>query len=75
MKEVEESLKDIDHEEFLEQLLAIVEKQVVCSDVGNVCDIRITSFGQCCINCGLLPHFWEDVDQYDTPVEDLEDES
>ena len=48
---------------------------MVCSDVGNVCDIRITSFGQGCINCGLLPHFWEDDDQYDTPVEDLEDEN
>ena len=32
MKEVEESLKDIDHEDFLEQLLAIVEKQVVYDD-------------------------------------------
>lgn len=75
MKEVEESFKDIDHEDLLEQLLTIVEKQVVCSDVGNVCDIRITSFGLGCINCGLLPHFWEDADQYDTPVEDLEDEN
>ena len=62
MKDVKDFLDGLDHEKFLDQFLEIVEKQVVCSDIGNVCDIRLTSFGKCCVNCGLLPEFGEVVD-------------
>ena len=52
-------LENIDTEKFLEEFLSIVEEQKVCSDSDDKCDIRITSFGECCVKCGLLPNFWE----------------
>lgn len=63
MKDIESFLDEIDPEVFLSQFLEVVENQVICSDIGNTCDIRFTSFGKCCINCGLLPEFGEVVDE------------
>ena len=55
-------LDSVDTEEFLEQFLSVVEKQTTCSDVGEACEVRFTSFGNCCVKCGLLPKFWEESD-------------
>lgn len=63
MNNVEDFLEGVDIEEFLDQFLEIVEDQVVCSDIGNTCDIRLTSFGKCCVNCGLLPEFGGAIDE------------
>ena len=55
---VEDFLNGIDPDDFLEQFLSLVENQTTCKDIGEVCDIRVTSFGNCCVKCGLLPDFW-----------------
>lgn len=60
LKKAEECLANINPDEFLDQFLSIVEKQITCVDNNDICDIRPTSFGMCCVKCGLLPDFWKE---------------
>ena len=53
---VKECLANINADEFL----SIVENQITCVDNDDICDIRSTSFGMCCVKCGLLPDFWKE---------------
>lgn len=59
MSDNKTTLDIFDTEKFLEEFLSILDEQKICSDIGDECDIRITSFGKCCIKCGLLSNFWE----------------
>ena len=57
LNNAKECLANINADEFLDQFLSIVENQITCVDI---CDIRSTSFGMCCVKCGLLPDVWKE---------------
>ena len=57
LNNAKECLANINADEFLDQFLSIVENQITCVDND---DIRSTSFGMCCVKCGLLPDVWKE---------------
>lgn len=59
IEDVKKFIDQIDPDVFLDQFLSLIEEQKVCEDFNDVCDVRLTSFGRCCVKCGILPDFWE----------------